>query len=198
MSIMLKENLNTEKIPWKDLKEKANRCTAGQSGASAAILCFFCCARKSGPGRCLLGGVGSANRADAVASAAFDANIGIDDELVVSFADGLDGAFSCTSTARNAVFVDYVSHKSHLLRWDMVIIMPSAKKSKRGTDFSTNLTVFWQIFWRKVKFPRCFSLLFADCSRIFFCPSAGFAPHLYESGWAGLHNRGPISPAIFR
>ena len=64
------------------------------------------------PFRLLLSG--STNGAGISTSAAFDALIGIDLELAVTFGNGFYGAFTCASAASDAFIGNFVCHSIHL------------------------------------------------------------------------------------
>ena len=53
-------------------------------------------------------------RAGLRAGTAFDAHIGIDFVLAISFRDRVHGAFRSAGAAADAVFRNFVSHKSYL------------------------------------------------------------------------------------
>ena len=53
---------------------------------------------------------GSANGANACASTAGDAGIGVDHELAFAFADSGNGALFCACAACNTVVIDYICH----------------------------------------------------------------------------------------
>ena len=57
-------------------------------------------------------GFGSLNRANAGASAALDALIGVNYVFAVAFADGADRAFTRACAAGDAVITDFVCHDS--------------------------------------------------------------------------------------
>ena len=59
--------------------------------------------------------VGSTDRANARASAAGNAGVGIDNVLIVAGGNSGDGAVICASAAHDAFVVDLVSHKDYLL-----------------------------------------------------------------------------------
>ena len=64
----------------------------------------------------------SAYRAGVSASAAFDADFGIDFILAVALADGGNGTFSSTCTAADAFIGNFVSHLIYLLIFDRTYV----------------------------------------------------------------------------
>lgn len=87
---------------------------------------------------------GSANRAGTGASAAIDANIGIDDVLAVTFGNSANGAIGSASAASNAIVRNFESHGSYLLirrASTLAVIL-----SKSGCVFKSNYLAAQSLF----------------------------------------------------